>query len=131
MSFFNRMKNTFKSKIDLNQKWSVPEQEEKLKKLFNSHTGLHLIYKHSNTCMTCIFIKKRVEEFMNSDNTFDSYQFIEVRLSRNLSDFVSGETGIKHESPQAILLHNGVVKWHASHSAIKIEAILNAIKEIS
>ncbi len=131
MSFFSRMKSTFTSISDLNEKWSTPETEEELGKLFEKKSGIHLIYKHSNTCMTCIFIKKRVEELMSSDKKIDTFQFIEVRLSRSLSNFVSDKTGIKHESPQAILLHNGDVKWHASHSAIKMDEILNELKEIS
>lgn len=131
MSIFSRLKSKVTSISDLNDKWSVPETEEELEKLFDKQSGLNLIYKHSYTCMTCIFIMKRVEELMSSDKKIDSFQFIEVRMSRPLSNFVSEKTGIKHESPQAILLHNGDVKWHASHSAIKIDAILNALKEIS
>lgn len=68
---------------------------------------------------------------MSSDKKIDSFHFIDVRLSRALSTFVSDKTGIKHESPQAILLQDGIVIWHASHSAIKIDAILNAMNEIS
>ena len=131
MSFFSRIKNTFTTDSDLIEKWSVPETEEDLNKLFESNSGLHLIYKHSNTCMTCIFTKKRVEELMSSDKKINTFQFIEVRMSRALSNFVSDKSGIKHESPQAILLRDGNVEWHASHSAIEVDAILNALKKIS
>lgn len=131
MSFFSRLKNTFSSDTDLDKKWSAPETEEELKKLFELNSGLHLIYKHSHSCMTCVFTKKRVEELMKSDEKIDSFQFIEVRMSRPLSNFVSNKTGIRHESPQAILLQNGEVKWHASHSAIEVDAILHTLKELN
>jgi len=131
MSFFSRIKNTFSTESNLNEKWSVPETNEELEKLFKESSGLNLIYKHSNTCMTCIFAKKRVEELLNSDVQINSFHFIEVRMSRALSNFVSEKTGIKHESPQAILLYNGEVKWHASHSSIEVDAILNTLKEIN
>tara|TARA_R100001143_G_scaffold63545_1_gene71613 strand:+ start:18170 stop:18415 length:246 start_codon:yes stop_codon:yes gene_type:complete len=81
--------------------------------------------------MTCIFSKQRVEELMSINKKIGSFHFIEVRMSRPLSDFVSEKTGIKHESPQAILLQNGDVIWHASHSSIVIDDILNAMKEIN
>lgn len=131
MSFFSRIKATITSNSDLNEKWSTPETDEELEKLFDSDSGLNLIYKHSNACMTCIFVKKRVEGLMISDKSINTFQFIEVRMSRSLSNFVSDKTGIKHESPQAILLQNGVVKWHASHNAIDVDEILSAMKEVS
>ena len=37
--------------------------------------------------------------------------------------------GVKHESPQAILFHNGEVVWHASHGAITVESLTRAIQE--
>lgn len=129
MSFFSRIKSSFSSDMDMNEKWSVPETKEELEKLFESNSGLHLIYKHSNACMTCIFTKKRVEELMNNDEKLDSFQFIEVRMSRDLSNFVSDQSGIKHESPQVVLLQDGEVKWHASQSAIEVDAILGAMKK--
>lgn len=131
MSFFSRIKSTFASNSELNENWSSPDKEEELEKLFERDSGLHLIYKHSNTCMTCVFMKKRVEELMNNDNKINTFQFIEVRMSRALSNYVTDKTGIKHESPQALLLHNGSVIWHASHSAIEVEAILKAMKEVN
>lgn len=131
MSFFSRIKNTFTVNPYLNEKWSVPETIEELKPLFKADSGLHLIYKHSDACMTCIFTKKRVEELMGSNETIQAFHYIEVRMNRELSNFVRDKTGIRHESPQAVLLQNGEVVWHASHSAIDIDPILNAIKSIN
>jgi len=127
MSFFSRIKNTFTVNSNLHEKWSVPETKEELEPLFKPDSGLQLIYKHSDACMTCLFTKKRVEELMNSDERIQSFHYIEVRMNRELSNFVSDKTGIRHESPQAILLRNGEVVWHASHSAIDIDPILNAL----
>jgi bacillithiol system protein YtxJ len=131
MSFFSRIKNTFTVNSNLHEKWSVPETKKELELLFKADSGLQLIYKHSDACMTCLFTKKRVEELMGSNEKIQSFHYIEVRMNRELSNFVSDKTGIRHESPQAILLRNGEVVWHASHSAIDIDPILNAIKSIN
>lgn len=130
MTIINRLKRAFTAGSDLNEKWSIPESTRDLEQLFNAESGLQLIYKHSDACMTCMFTKKRIEELMNNNQHIQSFHYIEVRLNRELSNFVSDKTGIKHESPQAILLHNGEVIWHASHSAIELESIQNALTGI-
>ena len=131
MTFFNRIKNTFSAGSNLDERWVVSESKNQLEKLLKEDSGIHLVYKHSDACMTCMFTKKRVEELMSSDQKIQSFHYIEVRLNRELSNFVRDMTGIKHESPQAILLYNGVVIWHASHSAIEVDSILSVLKGIN
>lgn len=131
MSFFNRIKSTFTAGSSLDERWVVPDSVEELEILFKADSRLQLIYKHSDACMTCTFTKKRVEELMSRNEKIQSFHYIEVRMNRELSNFVSDKTGIKHESPQAILLQNGEVVWHASHTAIEIDSILNAVNNIN
>lgn len=35
--------------------------------------------------------------------------------------------GVKHESPQALLIKNGKALWHTSHHAITAEALKGAL----
>ena len=53
---------------------------------------------------------------------------IDVSQSRELSRLVQETTGIKHESPQAIVIRNGQPSWHASHGAITREAVAAALE---
>jgi bacillithiol system protein YtxJ len=46
-----------------------------------------------------------------------------VQHSRSVSNAIAERTGIRHESPQAILLKGGEVVYHASHYDVTAEDI--------
>ncbi len=48
---------------------------------------------------------------------------VDVLGSRPLSQALAARLGVRHESPQVILLHAGIAAWHASHSAVTADAI--------
>lgn len=51
------------------------------------------------------------------------FLFIDVITDRKLSEHVAEITGIRHESPQLIILRNGEAVFHASHTQIDSERI--------
>jgi bacillithiol system protein YtxJ len=48
--------------------------------------------------------------------------------NRKLSNAVANRFGIRHESPQALLIKDGLVVWHASHWSITSEALGAALR---
>ena len=86
-----------------------------------------LIYKHSHRCSVCFVSKGNLESA--ADNILESadMHFVNVVNSRQASDHIASELGVRHESPQVILLDNGEVIWHASHGGIKGEAVLDKL----
>jgi len=84
--------------------------------------GRFLLFKHSRICPT-------------SDRAFGAYRrfveghpdvptgWIDVIAQRPWSQEVAATTGVRHESPQALLLEGGRVVWHASHFAITESAL--------
>ena len=42
---------------------------------------------------------------------------------RDLSLLAAEETGVAHKSPQALLIRDGRVAWHASHGQITTHAL--------
>lgn len=54
---------------------------------------------------------------------------IDVSVSHDLNKLVAQETGIKHESPQAIVIRNGQPSWHASHGRITRKAVSEALQD--
>ena len=52
---------------------------------------------------------------------------IDVRASPALSREVEQRTGVKHESPQAIVLRDGHAVWSASHFGVTAEGIAAAL----
>ncbi|MGA8944051.1 MAG: bacillithiol system redox-active protein YtxJ, partial [Thermoactinomyces sp.] len=47
---------------------------------------------------------------------------------RPVSNAITEKFGIRHASPQAILLKNGKVCWHASHNDITSASLTDAVK---
>ena len=68
-----------------------------------------VLFKHSTTCPISHGVYKEVS---NADADIN---LIVVQNSRNVSTAVAEKTGIRHESPQALILKNGKVVYHASH----------------
>ena len=50
-----------------------------------------------------------------------------VQRARAVSNLVEDETGVRHESPQAILMADGRVAWAASHAEVTAQAIRAAV----
>lgn len=85
------------------------------------------IFKHSLTCPTSANAWAQYQRFVSSrpaDET--TYALIEIQNARPASHAVAEKTGVRHESPQALLLKDGKVAWHASHWQIRAEALEGA-----
>ena len=56
------------------------------------------------------------------------FELVDVVENRGRAEEISRQTGILHESPQAILLdRNGRACWHCSHRQVTREALLDAV----
>ena len=73
-----------------------------------------VLFKHSERCGISKDRKQALSE-MDDDVTIHA---VEVREQRSLSDRIEDETGVEHESPQLLVIRDGDVVWHASHTAI-------------
>ncbi len=52
---------------------------------------------------------------------------VDVRRQRDLTRAIAGLTGVRHESPQVIVLQDGRAAWAASHRGITAEAVAQAV----
>lgn len=130
MSFLNTLKNTFGSgSPQLAQFWNFPASEGEIETLFSGSDGIHIIYKHSFACHICTMSLKRLEKSL-SGSEGAQYHFIDVRKDRPLSNKVAELSGIRHESPQLLVLHNGNLYWHGSHGQVTAEAVQESLKEL-
>ena len=85
------------------------------------------IFKHSLTCPISSRAWDEFQSFAAGRPEGDGvYVLIEIQNARPLSNAVAERTGIRHQSPQAILLRNAAVAWHASHYSIEVAALLRA-----
>ena len=52
-----------------------------------------------------------------------TYKMVTVQSHRSVSDHAAARLGIRHETPQAILLRDGRPVWSASHFRITADAL--------
>lgn len=115
-------------KPSVSANWNLPEHETDLDPVFDPKSGLQVIYKHSFRCAVCVFTKMKIEEFMENHQSAAEFHFVDVVKNRMLSIKIAEQTRVGHESPQVIVLKNGKVAGHASHSEINEQFLLEAIE---
>ena len=52
---------------------------------------------------------------------------VDVTAGRELTSAIETRTGVKHESPQVIVLRDARARWTASHGSITREAVREAL----
>ncbi|MEO9482838.1 MAG: bacillithiol system redox-active protein YtxJ [Ekhidna sp.] len=76
-----------------------------------------LLFKHSTRCSISAMALGRFERSYDENASFDPY-FLDLITYRDLSNKVAERYGIRHESPQVILIRNGKATFDASHMGI-------------
>lgn len=88
-----------------------------------------ILYKHSNLCELCLIAKAELET-LNEEGDPPIYQVV-VQEARPLSNSIEATLGIRHESPQVIILYNQKPVFHASHRAVTATVVRGAIENLS
>ncbi len=76
-----------------------------------------LFFKHSTACPVSWAAHAQVMRFRAKHSSFPVY-LVPVIKERATSRAIAERTGVRHESPQIILLRRGAVAESASHGAI-------------
>ncbi len=105
------------------QDWhSLTSSEDITEAVILSNTTDVLIYKHSTRCGICWAAKRRLEA-VDTDKL--PIYIVDVLASRPISIEIAERFGVRHESPQAILLRGGEVIAVKSHLSIRPEEFLS------
>ena len=97
---------------------------EELDDLFAaSHERPVWLFKHSLICPTSARAWDEFREFAERQPASTEMAVIEIQRARDLSRQVAERTGVKHESPQVLLLTDGNPVWQASHGSITAAAL--------
>ena len=99
--------------------------EELLKR---SHDEPVLLFKHSTQCSRSAGV---IEDFTAFERKHPNFRcFLNLVIEhRSVSDEIEDRFGIRHESPQAILVFNEKPTWHASHWKISEDSIEAAVAD--
>ena len=96
---------------------------EELNRLFEqSNDKPVVLFKHSLTCPISAGVH---QEISNADA---DVHMVVMQHARNVSNEIAERTGIRHESPQAIVLKNGKPVYHASHYDVTAQDVESNIK---
>jgi bacillithiol system protein YtxJ len=84
------------------------------------------IFKHS---LTCSISSLALEEFRAfAAGAGAACALIEVQAARRLSDELASRVGVRHETPQVLLLRDEQALWHASHWNIRTDSLRRAVE---
>ena len=81
-----------------------------------------VIFKHSTSCGISSAAYREMEKLENPVN------LLEVQSARDVSRELADLTGIRHETPQVIVLKDGKAVWNASHFDVKASAVSQALQ---
>jgi bacillithiol system protein YtxJ len=97
---------------------------DSLDELFlSSNDGPIILFKHSLTCPISSAAYHEMQK-MNRD-----VALVVMQNAREASNEIERRTGIRHESPQVIVLRNGKPVWNTSHWSINADAVETASRE--
>ena len=85
-----------------------------------------VIYKHSKRCGISSAAVLEVRHFAETHADVPVYM-VDVVAQRPLSRTIADRLGVRHASPQAILVRNGEPVWNTSHFRVTARAIEKAV----
>ena len=86
-----------------------------------------LLFKHSTTCPISTHAFREMSRL--DAGAAREVALVVVQTARPLSNEIAARTGVRHESPQTILLRRGQPVWTASHFDITAAEVERAVRE--
>ena len=87
------------------------------------------ILKHSTRCSISSTVLNRLErKWQSADMPGVTAYYLDLIKHRDVSDHVAKVFGIRHESPQALIISEGECTYHESHFGIDYSSIKSHIQ---
>ncbi len=87
-----------------------------------------LLFKQSTTCPISAEAFAEFQRFLENNNDDIGAFYVKVRETRPVSDQITEDLGIQHQSPQAFIVKNKEAVWNASHTKITEDSIKEALQ---
>lgn len=88
-----------------------------------------LLFKHSYSCGVSAEALDELIAHLGERQRDARYAIVTVQTHREVSNAIAKKLGIRHETPQALLVRDGEVVWSASHfrvNALELEKAIGA-----
>ncbi len=90
--------------------------------LSNSNERPVVVFKHSNSCPISAAAYREMQQLDTE------VVLVEVQSARDVSRQLADITGVRHESPQVIVLRNGKAVWNASHYEVTAREVVKFLQ---
>lgn len=101
----------------------VPDAEALEQLVAASHDAPVVLFQHDPFCGTSAAAYREMATLTEPVHLVDAAR--QPELSRR----IALRTGVRHESPQVLVLRDGAAVWSASHRAITADAVMRALRE--
>ncbi|HEX3235486.1 MAG TPA: monothiol bacilliredoxin BrxC family protein [Gemmatimonadales bacterium] len=88
-----------------------------------------VLYKHSPICPTSSMAYEEIRALRRQRDV--PVYLIDVVGNRPLSRRIAEQVGVRHASPQVIILLAGVAAWSATHFEVEAETMLRALDRLT
>jgi len=106
---------------------AVVTPEDATQALEDSRHHVVVVYKHSPICDLSARAHDEMNAFLDAAPAAVDVRIVDVLSSRPASQRFEAQTGVRHESPQVLVLRDGDVVWNASHRRITAQAVAEAL----
>ena len=100
----------------------------------DSHARPVLLFKHSYTCGISAEALDELRAHLDQQTALPtgvSYAIVTVQTHREVSNAIASTLGVRHETPQAILVREGRAVWTASHFRVNAAELQKALRTAS
>ena len=112
------------------------EHVDELQRLLaESETRPVLLFKHSHTCGISMEALDELVSHISQqepdrgrETATPQYAMVTVQTHRAVSNAIAHQLGVRHETPQALLIKGKRVVWSASHFRVTAAAVESAIR---
>jgi bacillithiol system protein YtxJ len=109
--------------------WKIITKLEDIEEIKNaSKKKFAIIFKHSTGCGSSKMSLSRFEKSWKDKETSNLLPyFLDLLAYREVSNKIAEEFGVRHESPQLLLIKEGKCIYNASHHFLDYEELLKHI----
>lgn len=115
---FKKLFGSSEPKVKKVLPWIMLTSKDQLADITKKSEGkTQVLFKHSTRCGISSMVLRQFEAAYDLDLNVDLY-FLDLLNYRDVSNEVGYQFQVMHQSPQLLVIRNGVVVAHASHGAI-------------
>lgn len=110
--------------------WQTLNSTEQLDQVIEeSKSKPVVIFKHSTSCSISATAKSRLErQWDNGGLENVTPYYLDLLSNRPVSNEIAEVLQVRHESPQLLLIQDGMCTYHASHLGISVEAVKKKVE---